>query len=135
LVGALSEAYRVEVIHAGEAPVRAFRRQRPQVVLLCASSREMGRMGAKARALKTEQRPPLVGLLAVSGLPPEPEKYLKAHLLDGLCAPVESPGAIQGFVAALLRGEAPIEGEPAPGNPLRGALRRLSGFRASSKAE
>lgn len=135
LVASLSAAYRVQVIDSAEGAVRAFRAQRPQVVLLCAKAREVARMGAVARALKTEQRPPIVGLIAVAGLPPEPEAFLEEHLLDGLCALPNPESQLVDWVLLLRKGERPISGELAQRRSLRGALRRISGSRVSSKDE
>jgi hypothetical protein len=131
----LSAAYRIEIVSPAQGPVKAFRKHRPVAVLLCANPRELGRMGEKARALKTEQRPPIVGLIALAGLPPDPERYLQAHLLDSLTSLPESPEVLLGWVEDLLAGRGSVVGKPAPGNRLRHVFRRISGFRASSADE
>ena len=135
LVRALSSRFRIEIISSKTGPVKSFRKTRPAVVLLCASPREMGRMGTHSHALKTENRPPFVGLIALAGLPPDPEGFRRAHLLDGIAALPADLEELVDWVNALLAGDGFIAGEPAPGNRWRKVLRRLSGFRASSTDE
>lgn len=135
LVQDLSAAYRIEIISPGQGPVKAFRKHRPVAVLLCANPRELRRMGDKARSLKTEQRPPIVGLIALAGLPPDPERYLQDHLLDALTSLPESPEILKSWVQDLLAGRGGVVGKDAPGNRLRHVFRRISGFRASSTDE
>ncbi len=135
LVRALSSRFRIEIISPKSGPVKSFRKTRPAVVLLCASPREMGRMGAHSPALKTESRPPFVGLIALSGLPPDPEAFCRTHLLDGITSLPAALGELEIWVNALLAGEGFVAGESAPGNRWRKVLRRLSGFRASSTGE
>jgi len=92
-------------------------------------------MGAMAHALKTEQRPAVVGLIAVAGLPPDPGSFLDQHLLDGICTLPSQDSILLEWLLSLEKGERPLCGDPAPQRGLRGALRLLSGSRASSKDE
>ena len=135
LVRVLSSHFRIEIVSSKLGPIKSFRKTRPPVVLLCASPREMGRMGTHSHALKTENRPPFVGLIALSGLPPDPEAFCRAHLLDGITSLPAASEELVVWVNALLAGEGFVAGEPAPGNRWRNVLRRLSGFRASSADE
>lgn len=131
LVRALNSSYRIEILSSKIGVVKAFRKTRPVAVLLCATPRGMGKMGAQARALKTEQRPPWVGLIALSGLPPHPDRFVQTHLLDALTDLSAAPDELERWVAALVAGNGFVSGNPAPKNPWQKALGRLSGFRAS----
>jgi hypothetical protein len=131
LVRALSSNYRIEILSSKNGLIKGFRKTRPVAVLLCATPRELAKLGAQARALKTEQRPPWVGLIALSGLPPHPDRFVQAHLLDALTDLSAAPDALERWVDALVQGKGFVAGDPAPQTPWQKALGRLSGFRAS----
>lgn len=133
LLSALSPHYRVELWNPNERAVVAFRRERPELVLVLAKGHEMGRKGTLSHGLKTEQRPPLVAIIGTSGLPENPQTFMKTSLLDGMLGfPAEDALLIE-WVQRTLAGEFPIAGTPHQKGRIRGAIRRLSGFRASSK--
>ena len=135
LVESLSSSYRVDLWKPDSGVVPAFRAARPGLVLLLSRSRDLKRMGELARRLKTEQRPPMVVLLAQPGLPPRPSQFQKDCLLDGLVSWPAGQETLLEILDRVRSGDEVLFGEEAGSQRIRGLARLLSGWRASSKGE
>ena len=135
LLSGLSDAYRVRLVSPSEDIIRVHRAQRFELVLFYARARDVRRFAGLSRRLKTEQKAPQVCLLCAAGVRGDPVSLLEAHLLDGLYGGVDESEKILGWIDRVRRAERPIEGEFGAPGKLRAALRKISGFRASSTDE
>jgi hypothetical protein len=119
-VARLSPAYDVLLPALGEEPLKAARRLRPELALLCLAPYKPMANLQLCRILKTDLGPiRAVGIWAPDGQPGADE-VLRDYLADGYLG---GSGDLLAFLDALARGERPrMEGAPSLG--LRARLRR-----------
>ena len=119
-VALLSADYDVLLPALGEEPLKAARRLRPELALLCLAPYKPMANLQLCRILKTDLGAiRAIGIWAPDGQPGA-EEVLQHYLADGYLG---GNGDLRAFLAALARGERPcMEGEPPPG--LRARIRR-----------
>ncbi len=120
-VALLSPDYDVMIPALGEEPLKAARRLRPDLALLCLSRYRPQAQLQLCRILKTDLGPiRAIGIWAPDGQPPA-EEVLASYLADGYLG---GDAQLRPFLEALARGDRPcMEGSPPAG--LRARLRRL----------
>lgn len=119
LIAALRADHDVILLTPTDDPLRVVRREHPAVVVLgCHVAQPLAAVRT-CRALKTEQSPPLVGVLNGPGVRLDPDEVMDHYLADGyLCGPVDTD-AVAVWVRELAAGARPVRGGDRRAGPWR----------------
>ena len=121
LAEALREGHELELLAPGDSGLRAVRRGRFALVLLCVDPDPSDAL-RQARAMRADfSPPPLVGLLDPGLQLEAPAALLSPRQAQGVYQGEVNTARVQAFVRALLDGEQPVSAGP----PRPGLLQRL----------
>ncbi len=108
LIASLRGDHQVILLAPTDDPLRVVRKERPRVVILgCHASRPLAAIRT-CRALKTEQSPPLVGVLNGPGVTLDPEEVMQHYLADGYLLGPTTIAEVVSWVAKVRSGARPV---------------------------